>query len=245
MDSASSCAPSNGWRRVQAYAPRSGVGNGTTELFQFYDQGNCDSGWVLDILATRDDAGDLWEAVFIVTARDGIRGDSWVGKWGDLTLGAPRVGGARRIFVPYPMVQIEITGKASGAETGTVQVQGVAVERSDGRGLGGTTAIGYRTQTLAAGGGNTSYAVPPGATAYRVGAANGSSTAIKVSELSNGDDDLGTYALDPAAIVAPMEFYPTPPPTDPASTANQSAIQLGTPGGAENWTVSWLFDFEG
>ena len=242
---APNCAPPDRWRRVQAYTPRTGVGNGSKELFKFYDQGSCDSGWVLDLAALRDNAGQLWECAYIITARDGIRGDTWRAKWGDAALGAPRVGGSVRLWVPYPMVDVTMVGIAAGAQTGTVQAQGYALTRRDGRGLGGTTAIGYRTQTLAAGGGNTAFAIPPGATKYRVGAVNGSSTAIKVSEIANGDDDLGTYSLNPGNIAAPMDWYPTPPATDPDSSANPSSITLGTPGGAEDWTVSWWFDFEG
>jgi hypothetical protein len=244
MDTASLCAPPSGWRRIQAYKPQS-IGDGNSAVFTFYDQGSCDSGWMLDLTANRDSAGDLWEAVYVIRARDGLRGDTWRATWGDTTLGAPRLGGSVRLFVPYPMLEVTIYGKAAAAQTGTVLAQGIALERSAGRGVGGTTAIGYRTQTLAAGGGNTSYPVPPGAVAYRVGAGNGSSTAIKVSELANGDDDLGTYSLNPGNIASPMEWYPTPPPTDPNASSSQSAIQLGTPGGAEDWTVSFLFDFEG
>ena len=244
MDTASLCSPPTGWRRIQAYKPQS-IGDGDSAVFLFYDQGSCDSGWMLDLTANRDSAGDLWEAVYVVEARDGLRGDTWQAKFGDPTLGAPRLGGSVRLFIPYPQIKVTIYGKAAAAQTGTVLAQGIALERSAGRGGGGTTAIGYRTQTLTSGGGNTSYPVPPGATEYRVGAVNGSSTSIKVSELANGDDDLGTYGLNPANIAGPMEWYPTPPPTDPDATSNQSAISLGTSGGAENWTVSWLFDFEG
>ncbi len=246
MDTAATCAPpASRWRRVQAYAPRSGIGNGSRETFKFYDQGSCDSGWIIDLTAIRDNAGQLWECVYTVTARDGIRGDTWRAQWGDPSLGAPRVGGSVRLFIPYPMVDITMVGLAAAAQTGTVQAQGFAVARRDGRGLGGTKAIGYRTQTLTSGAGSTAFNIPPGASAYRVGAVDGSSTAIKVSEISNGDDDLGTYSLNPGNIAGPMDWYPTPPATDPDSSASASSITLSTGGGAEDWTVSYLFDYEG
>lgn len=236
--------PGQNWRRRQPYAPVRGLAADARAEFTFYDQGNCTSGWLIDLAAVRDVAGDLWDCILIVQARDGLRGDTWRRTWGDATLGAPSISGSKRLWIPYPMVTITLIGVAAGAQTGTVQAQGVAMDRRDGRGLGGTALTGYRTQTLAAGGGATDYAVPPGATAYRVGAVNGASVAIKVSEIANGDDDLGTYALAPASLTAPMEWAPIPPPSDPSASSNQSAIRLSTAGGADSWTVGWTFDFE-
>ena len=240
-----SCSPpGQNWRRRQPYAPVRGLGNGTKQLFTFYDQGNCTSGWLIDLAALRDVAGNLWECLVLITVRDGLRGDTWARKFGSASEGAPVVNGAVRLWIPYPMVEITMVGIAAGAQTGTVQAQGVCMNRSEGRSLGGTKLTGFRTQTLGAGAGSTTYAVPPGASAYKVGAVNGSSTAIKVTELSGGDDDLGTYGLTPANLVAPQPWYTTPPPTDPSASSNQSAISLATAGGAEDWTVSWLFDLE-
>ena len=244
-DSPASCTPAAaGWRRQQPYTPVPGIGNGDRQLFKFYDQGSCLSGWLIDLAALRDTAANLWECLILITVRDGIRGNTWSRTWGSATAGAPVVNGSLRIWIPYPMVEITMVGIAAGAQTGTVQAQGICMDRADGRSVGGTTLTGFRTQTLGAGAGTTSYEVPPGAIAYRVGAVDGSSTAIKVSEISGGDDDLGTYGLTPGNLVAPQPWYQTPPETDPRASSNQSAIALTTAGGAEDWTVSWLFDLE-
>ena len=237
-------AEAESWRRVQAYPPKAGLGDGDRKSFTFFDPGSCSSGWLIDLTANRDDAGELWEAIVIVEARDGIRGDLFKKTIGDGTYGAPAIGGSLRLWIPFPQITVTVIGKAGSGYTGTVQAQGICMTRAAGRGLGGTQLIGSRTQTLTSGGGSTSYPVPPGAIAYRVGAVNGSTTAIKVSEIANGDDDLGTYALTPGNLVAPMDWYPVPPPSDPSASDNHSAIQLSTAGGAEDWTVSWLFSFE-
>ena len=154
------------------------------------------------------------------------------------------VNGSLRIWVPFPRVTIAMAGIAAGAQTGTVQAQGIALPRAEGRSLGGTKLTAFRTQTLPGGGGAVSYPLPPGATDYRVGAVAGATTAIRVSEISSGDDDLGSYTITPGNLVAPMPWAPAPPASDPASTASPSAIVLATAGGADDWTVSWLFDLE-
>jgi hypothetical protein len=239
------CPPGvTGWNRRQGYTPVRGIANGQTQTFEFYDQGDCLSGWLLDLAAIRDVAGNLWECVITIRVRDGIRGDLWGRTWGDPTLGAPSVNGSLRLWVPFPRVTVAMTGIAAGAQTGTVQAQGIAMPRAEGRSVGGTKLAGFRTQTLPGGGGAVSYPLPPGATDYRVGGVGGATTAVRVSEISSGDDDLGSYTITPGNLIAPMPWAPAPPASDPASTANQSAIVLATAGGADDWTVSWLFDLE-
>jgi len=230
----------DGWRRTQQYVGQS-LGDTELHLFSFYDSGDCLGGWLLDFTATRDAAGDTWTAGAMIKARDGIRGQSWIRQWGDGTLGLIELGGSSRLWIPFPFVDVTVAGSAAAAETGTIQVQGITASTVTGRGVGGTIAEGHRTQTLEAGGGGTVYAAPPGAVAYKVGPEDGGSTAIKVSEISNGID-VCTYAVDPTAITGPQPWNALPAPSDPDATDKHTAVLLTTAGGAETWTVRWLFD---
>ena len=229
-----------GWRRSQQYLGQSLAGT-KTHLFSFYDSGDCLGGWLLDFTATRDTAGDTWTAGAMIKARDGIRGQSFVRQWGDPTLGLIEIGGSSRLWIPFPFVDVTAAGSAAGAETGTIQVQGITASTVTGRGVGGTYAEGHRTQTLPAGAGAKEYAAPAGAVAYKVGPESGNTVAVKVSEMSNGID-VCTYAVDPTAITGPQSWHALPAPSDPDATDKQTAVLLTTGGGAEVWTVRWLFD---
>ena len=229
-----------GWRRVQPYTGKS-LASAELHLFSFYDAGDCLGGWLLDFTSTRDTAGDTWTGGAQIVARDGIRGESYVRQWGDGTLGLVEIGGSSRLWIPFPFIDVTVAGSAAGAETGTIQVQGITAAIRTGRGAGGTIAEGHRTQTLGAVAGTTTYAAPPGAVAYKVGPEDGNSTSVKVLEISNGVD-VCTYTVDPTAITGPQPWNALPAPSDPDASSDQTAIAIKTAGGAEKWTVRWLFD---
>ena len=220
-------------------------GPGDVAGFKFYDPGACLGGWLIDISAARDTAGDVWRGVAIIVARDGLTGQTWKRTWGDSDLGAIELGGALRVFVPYPFVDVTIAGVADAAQTGTVRAQGIAAPLHHARSVATSRLTGYRIQPLdGASPSAVTFVVPPGAVAYTVQAANTNVTdPVKVTERF-GDTDAGWYSVDPTTVSAPPAWRPIGIPKDDAqAAASANAIVLeGANASTDPWVVRWLFE---
>jgi len=244
-DAPGSCAPATarGWRRVQTYPPQS-LGADDSFQFSFYDQGTCLAGWLIDISATRNTDSDVWRGLAVISARDGLAGNTWRKVWGDASLGPIELGGALRVWVPYPFVDVRIIGAAGAAETGTVRAQGIAADLAAQRGAAFTRVQGFRVQQLDGGSPSAAtYVVPPGAIAFTVAPKSTSVTdSVKVTERA-GDADLGWFSIDPTKTSAAPDWRPLAVQDPGAAAASANAIILGGANGSSDpWVVRWLFE---